>query len=132
MAATVTSTALQDQEKSLYYTVHLTNLYNDAAETNVVKIDKSALVGPDGTEPTTIRIMSVRWNIQGYTYVKLSWDHDTDITAMLLTGSGYEDFSPFGGKPDAGTGGTGDLLLTTIGGIATSTYDISITVRMVD
>lgn len=132
MAATVTNSTISLPNDKYFHAVHLTNLYNDAVETNVVKIDKSTLTGPDLTEPSTLSIAYVRWAIQGHTYVKLSWDHDTDVTAMMLSGNGFDDFREFGGKADTGTGGTGDLLLTTIGGSATATYDITIVVYKVD
>jgi hypothetical protein len=134
MAATVTNTTLEVQDPKKFAAVHLTNIYVDTAETAAVKIDKSGLIGPDGTEPSKLTIMSIRWAIQGYTYVKVLWDHTTDITALLLTGEGSIDFTDMhiNGLQDTGSGETGDLCITTIGTTATSTYDITIVVRKED
>jgi hypothetical protein len=61
--------------------------------------------------------------------------------AMVLTGSGFEDFSDDGPavmkdtrrdgvKADPrSSGGTGDLLLTTNGAVNGGTYDITLAVR---
>lgn len=113
------------------YIVRLTYLYNAADETNVVKIDKSTFTSYDGSEPNIITIKSVRWNIQGFTYVKLSWDHADDDTAYFLSSNGYDNTLDGGGTRDpASTGGTGDLLLTTAGGATNATYDITLECEM--
>ena len=119
------------QNSEMEYVVHLTSFRDTADETNVVKIDKSTLTNTRDVEPKAIDIMSVRWNIQGFTYVKLSWDHTTDDTAMFLSGNGYDNFEDAGGLRDPrSTGGTGDLLLTSVGGGTTSTYDITLVCRL--
>ena len=125
MADVVTSQVVQNSESE--YIVHLTNISDSTGESAVVKIDKSALANVNNVEPARIIIMSVRWAIQGFTYVKLLWDHTTDDVALVLNGNGFDDFSAGGGLRDPSTtGGTGDLLLTTVGATATSTYDITI------
>lgn len=127
MADAVTTTVLY-QEGSIYV-VHLTNISDGTGESAVIKVDRSTLT-QSGAEPTGLTIMSARWAVQGFNSVRLLWDHTTDDVAMVLTGSGYEDFREFGGKPDpASTGGTGDLLLTTNGGSSGATYDITLVLR---
>lgn len=137
MSDTVTNdTIIHDVDR---IKVHLTCISDGSGETNVVKIDKSALNPGDrgGKEPVALDIISVRWAIQGGSYVKLSWDHAVDSTAMILENSGYEDFSDAiaeiagrlvsGGKLDPKTSdGTGDLLLTSVGFISGGSYDITI------
>ena len=90
MADTVTTQVLQNTKAT--YVVHLTNLSDGTGESNVVKIDKSTLLNVTGVEPRRIIINSIRWAIQGMTYVKLTWDHATDVTAMILNGNGFDDF----------------------------------------
>lgn len=126
MAATITSKVILNDTE--VYKVHLTNIYVDTAETAAVKIDLSGLVTELGTAPTSLTILNVQWVIQGYTYVKLLWDHTTDVTALLMTGVGSMDFGSIG-LTDTGTGETGDICITTVGTTATSTYDILLTVR---
>lgn len=132
MADTVDVDVVHNDKQT--YVVHLTNISDGTGETNVVKIDRSALLNTNGLAPIGIDILEARWAIQGMTYVKLSWDHSTDDIAMLLTGSGYDNFGDFSGLKDprssAVTGASGDLLLTTIGAAATGTYDITLVCRL--
>ena len=133
MADTVTSIVIEDS--TTHYIVHLTNTSDSTGEAAVVKADKSAIgVATDGAEAASLDIDQIDWNIQGFTYVKLLWDHTTDDLAMILSGNGYKDFR-YGAEDKhktkglcdpRSTGGTGDLLLTTTGATATSTYDITI------
>ena len=123
---TVTSNVVQNSKSE--YIVHLTCISDGTGETNVVKIDKSTLLNTNGVEPIAANISSIRWATQGFSYIKLSWDHTTDDTAMILSGNGYDDF--LGGaclRDPRSTGTTGDLLLTSVGAVSGAVYDITIT-----
>ena len=118
--------------------VHLTNISDGTGETNVVKVDKSAYVAADGAEPAALDIEVARWAMQGFTYVKLSWDAATDDTAVVLSGSGYEDFRssdldyvPGNAalKDPRSATHVGDLLLTTVGAVSGASYDITLVLR---
>ncbi len=121
------------------YIVHLTNVSDGTGESAVIKADKSALVAPDGSEPASLDIEWVRWNVQGFTSVRLLWDHDTDDAALVLSGSGYDDFQGridptdynegASVKDPRTAGGTGDILLTTAGNVSGATYDITLGLR---
>jgi hypothetical protein len=126
MADTATITVLKNDRSELV--LHLTGICDGTGESLAIKGDKSAYT-VSGVEPTSLSIQSIRWASQGYSSLRLIWDHTTDITAMVLNGNGIEDFRPFGGKQDSGTGGTGDLCLTTVGGASGSTYDITLELR---
>ena len=119
-----------------HYHVRLVNHSDGTGESAVVKIDKSTLTGPDGTEPGRIVIEEVTYSVNGFEGVKLLWDHNTDDEALMLSGSGYYDFRPSAGLIDpASTGGTGDLLLTTVStgaGAAGDSYDIYLICRLKD
>lgn len=126
MADTVTSRVVNNSKGK--YTVHITGISDGTGESNVVKIDKSTLLTVAGAEPAALSIGTIRWNVQGFSYVKLHFDHTTDDTAMLLSGNGYDDFTPGGGLRDPlSAGQTGDLMLTSVGAAAGATYDITIT-----
>lgn len=126
MADTVTSNVVQNSKTE--YKIHLTCISDGTGESAVVKIDKSTLTNSNGVEPIAINITSIRWAIQGFSYIKLLWDHTTDDVAMILSGNGYDDFSDGGGLRDPrSTGTTGDLLLTSVGAASGATYDITIT-----
>ena len=112
------------------YAVRLVNISDGTGESAVVKLDKSAIATALGiTEPSKIIIEELYWNIQGFTSVRLYWDHDTDDEIDVLCNSGYRDFSSFGGLVDPGSaGGIGDVLLTTVGVSATATYSIFVVI----
>ena len=114
--------------------VKMTNVSDATGESAVIKVNLSDLIGPDGTAPTRSVAEWVSGNVQGFTSVKLAWDHTAnDTLAVLGTGFNYLDWPDSGGFTDpASTGGTGDVVLTTVGASATATYDITISLRLKD
>ncbi len=135
MADTVTTNTMMSGVRTKRVLVHLTGISDGTGETNVVKVDRSALLLPNVSEaPTKLHIASIRWNVQGFTYVKLSWDHTADDTICLLTLNGYENYEEFGGLKDPNTSGDvvtgaiGDILLTSVGPVSGATYDITLNV----
>ena len=111
--------------------VKLTNISDGTGESDVVKIDASAITAPDGNAATSFTITELWWNIQGMTSVRLEWDATTDNLIAALSGSGYLDVSSFGGMPDPlSSGTTGDVLLTTAGAVSGGTYTIVIVVKV--
>jgi hypothetical protein len=138
MAIAVTNIVVA--ETADLYCVHLTGIADGAGEESaVVKVDRSTLISPAGIEPGALEILAARWNVKGFTYVKLAFDHTTDDTAMVLVDQGFDDFTN-GPKPlatgivgrlrDPGSaGGTGDLVLTTLGAAAGTAYDITLWLR---
>jgi len=116
--------------------VHLTNISDGTGESNVVKVDRSAmrLPGLPDTAPTKLHIASIRWNVSGFAYVLLEWDHAADDTIAVLTANGYDNYESHGGLKDPNTSGDtvtgaiGDIILTTSGGVAGAVYDITLEV----
>lgn len=114
-------------------TIHITGISDGTGETGVVKVDRSTFVDSNGATPNTIHVLSLRWNIQTYTYIKLAWHHNAaDVTLALLSSNGYENYEFFGGIKDTDTtnadAADGDIILTTVGHAANATYDITIEV----
>jgi hypothetical protein len=107
------------------YTVVCTNLSDGTGETPAIKVDLSALTGA-----TAIVVKKIEWASQGFTYFILAWDHTTDdVAALLPNGVGVLDYGR--GKVDPGsTGGTGDLILTTVGHDSGDTYTIVLTLKI--
>ena len=129
MADTVTSQTLLSGPRR--HVVVLTGVSDGTGETSVVKVDKSTLKDAAGSEPSALSIQKVQWTAQGFTYLKLSFDHTTDDTALVLSGDGCLDFSSYGGLKDpASTDVTGDLLLTSVGAAAGDTYTILLDVTL--
>lgn len=102
------------------------------AESLVTIVDKSTLVGPDpGIAPGRLLVEEAQWTVQGYSAVELFWDHTTDDPMLRLGGEGFFYYKDYGGivDPDS-AGGTGDILLSTVGTPSgTETYDIILVLR---
>lgn len=111
--------------------LHLTNISDGTGESNVIKIDVSALTFNGGRVPTYTTIDMIEYNVQGFSSVRLNFDATTDDeVAVLPAGMGVLDFYAYGGKTDPKTTGTtGDVMLTTAGATSGATYDIRIHFR---
>lgn len=116
------------------YIVRLTNISDGTGESGVVKVDKSTLVNSNGVEPQALNVESIQSNIQGFSSVRLFWDHTTDDEIDVLpAGSMFRDYSQGGVLKDPrSTGGTGDIILTTAGAISGATYDITLSLILSD
>lgn len=118
MANTITRTI---KEKTRRRAVVMASIQSDgtAAEaTDVILVDKSDFVGPDGTEPGRLVIEKVEYNCDPF-QVTLEFDHTADDLIAVLTGTGVLDFAQ-GGKyqgfiDPASAGDTGDIVATTLG-----------------
>lgn len=109
------------------YGVHLTGVSDGTGESNVVKIDKSTLKDSMGVEPDYLKLASARWMVQGYGYVLFSTDHDTNDTLLICASTGYDNWESSSFLPDPNSaGGTGDLLLTSVGASSGAVYDITL------
>jgi hypothetical protein len=106
--------------------VRIANISDGTGESAVVKVDKSTLTNAYGLEPAKLIVMSIHSMVQGFSSIRLYWDHTTDDElAILPAGIAYRDFTEAGGLADPGSaGGTGDIILTTAGAVSGATYDI--------
>lgn len=123
MADAVTSQKLIDGSEHVVYV--LTNASDGTGESAVLKVDVSGLnTGPGGATCTGVKINRVDFCTFGMA-VNLLWDATSDVVALSLQGNGTFDFAPYGGlQNNAGTGKTGDLLLTTVGHTSGDTYTV--------
>lgn len=129
MADTVDSRVIRNANGN--YVVHLTNESDGTGESNVVKVDVSALNGANGSAATYTTIKRIEYSVWGMNYVTLRWDATTDDEIAVLKGSGVIDWSAEGGNTDPKTTGTtGDVLLTTDGALDGSGYDITIWLKL--
>lgn len=125
MADTVSSIKAFENNRG-EYVYRFTNRSDGTGESAVAKIDVSALTNSAGSAGTKAVIDRIEYSVNGFDYVLLYWDHASDITIGVLSGDGVMDFSWFGGFNDPGSGGTGDVTLTTTGGASGSSYDLTI------
>lgn len=108
----------------------LTSRSDGTGESGVTKVDISTFTTAAGETATYSAIDRIEYNVWGFNYVALLWDHTTDDEIAVLSGQGAMDWSAVGGNVDPrSSGGTGDILLTTSGTMANSGYDITLYVR---
>ena len=128
-----TLTVFSGARKKVY---RFTNISDGTGESTVVKIDRSTLTGPNGAVPTYIVIEELQWSIQGFSSVKLYWDHTADDEiVMLAPGNGVATWVAAGGMkpPQAPSAASdGDVILTTVGAQSGATYEITMVVRLKD
>lgn len=109
--------------------VNITGVFSVSDETDTVVVDRSALIGPDGSSvPGRIRVDEITWAVgSGFDYIVLEFNDSTDEVIEYLQGQGYMDYRPFGGKSMAGdptSADEGDIFLSTSGGASGDTYSI--------
>ncbi len=114
------------------YVHRYTNVCDGTGESGVIKLDISTLTGMRGGAVTKVGIEEISWSIQGFTSVRLFWDHTTDDEIKVLTGNGAISYQDVSYLMDSGTGQTGDVLLTTAGNTSGSTYDITVVYQLRD
>lgn len=130
MADTVSSIVLVNT--GTHYSILLLGRSDGTGESNVVKIDKSALTDVRGLEPLAIDITGIQFSVSAtHKSVDLSWDHGTDNVAAYLSGTGKLCFDENGPLKDPKINdGTGDLLLTVASGGTSGTYSILIDAKL--
>jgi len=113
--------------------VNITGTWDTADEVDTIVFNASDYKGPDGQTmgAGSTKIEEITYSVSGdFESVNLEWDATTDDVIEKLSGQGYFDYKPFGGKQDpASTGGTGDIVLTSVGGTTNSNYSILMVIR---
>ncbi len=101
-------------------------------ETDVRKIVLSDLITVDGKTPSKFVVDCVSYEIRGFTGIYLKFDRIPKHNFFTMGGanSGQQCWDKYGGHIDDGEGGTGDILLTTVGGDQYDTYNIQIEFRV--
>lgn len=110
--------------------IQLTNTSDGTGESAVKKVDVSALsANSAGQACTGVRLARIVYSTFGMS-VKLLWDASTDTICWDLNAdyTTDEDFTNFGGiRNTAGSGKTGDIMLTTTGHTSGDSYVIVLT-----
>ena len=125
MADAVTTQTIIDGERNCV--MKFTNVSDGTGESAVAKVDVSALASNSaGVACSEVRVMRVSHAIVGMS-VQLFLDATSNVLLMELAESsnGHMEFEDIGGLPNnAGSGKTGDILLTTKGHSSGDTYSI--------
>lgn len=116
--------------------VHIAVDSDGSEETALVVYDSSALATEAGiVDPLNCKIKKVTISSSSLTaQMKLLFDATTDVLAVAIPSgvAGVQDFKSFGGiKNTAGTGKTGDILLTTLGLAAGDSFTLVLEVDKV-
>jgi len=94
------------------YVLKYTGVLDTADLSAVTLVDVSGLNGA----PSRVTIEKVEYSISDGLEVDLLWDATADVLCMALSGQGELCGESFGGFPNnAGSGVTGDILITTAG-----------------
>lgn len=104
-----------------------TNLSDGTGESAVKKVDIDTLNGA----PTRCKIERIQFATVGMA-VRLLWDATADVTIIDLPAdaAGEFDFREFGGlRNNAGSGITGDIMLTTTGHSSGDAYTVILHLR---
>lgn len=125
MADVVSSKTIFNGSRKLI--MQFTNLSDGTGEAAVVKVDKSTFVGPNGLEPSSLRVDRIEGDCSGME-LRIYCDHTSEITIAQIgmTGRFKIDYSASGGFQTKGAGNSGDILFTTTGHAATDSYNIVI------
>ena len=130
MADAVATQTLLDGEKMVVQ--KFTNVSDGSGESEVVKVDVSALVAnARGQACTGVVIEKIWWQCIGMK-VQILWNATTNVFCIELgeNQSGNHDYTSFGGLiNNAGSGKDGDVLFTTVGHTSADTYTIIMTMR---
>jgi len=111
--------------------LQITNESDGTGESAVSKLDISGLVLGDGTTvPSSVSLLSVQYQVTGFNYVTLYWDHTTDDEMVVLSGNGFFDYEGDALVDPKSAGDTGDVLLTTDGAIDGASYNIILEFRL--
>lgn len=127
MAWTISTEVLEETQRHLY--IKIAGVSSDATElSDQVIVDASAYTGPQDQTVDRFSVRQLHYSCQGLTYLDLEFDATTDdLISRLHAGSDWEDWREFGGFADPkSTGYTGDILLTSVGAAANSSFEITL------
>lgn len=118
------------QSDSYFHIVRLTGRSDGTGENAVTKVDKSTLTASDGNEPKALDLCYANWDVSGVA-VELLWDASTDDRIDVFQGTGERDYQKESGplRDPISAGHVGDVLLTTVGSVATAGDSYSILLK---
>lgn len=128
MADAVASQTLVDNRQ--WTVMKFTNLSDGTGESAVLKVDVSAL----SPAASRVSVAKIFYQVNGMV-ATLLWDATTDVRMIELAGDGVFDFDSgpcpeFRGLTNnAGSGITGDIMLTTTGHTSGDSYSIVLVMR---
>lgn len=131
MADAVATQILFDGAKTAI--MKFTNISDGTGESNVIKVDVSALTPYQGEACTAVDIERIFASTHGME-VDIKWDANTDVLAMTVPQNQMQhwDMRDFGGLTNnAGAGKTGDVLFSTVDASNGDRYTIILYMRKI-
>ncbi len=124
MGMSVTTRIIEEGVRNL--TMQFTGLGDGTEnETGVVKVNVAAL----NPRCAGVRIMKATYDV-AYGLVEIQWDALAPVDAILLDGYGHFDYCRQGGLNNSGVvGATGNILFSTKGFEANSSYTITLEMK---
>ena len=128
MADAVTSQTIQDGDRIAV--MKFANISDGTGETNIKKVDVSALQAESGTGKTCtgVTIQQIWYDCSGMT-VDILWSASTDAICWTLSGYGFYDFRQAGPLTNNASSPTGDIDFTTTGASSGDRYTIMLAMR---
>lgn len=118
MANAVTTQVLLDNDRN--YAIKIVGVLDTGNLTDELIVDFSTLV----PLPTSLRLDKL-WYSMGSLVALLKWDATTDVPLLAVSQSDHPGWKKIAGLPNnAGTGVTGDVLLTTYGYTAATAFSM--------
>ena len=113
MAVTATAQTIHDGPRNLVVKLQLVGDGTDVTALKV--IDASTYSNPTPGAGASLKVVKVQWQLDNF-IATLLWDASTDVEFLIMEGEGERDFSDIGGLiNNAGSGITGDIMMTTVG-----------------
>jgi hypothetical protein len=109
----------------------LTNQSDGTGESAVKKVDLSEFRLANGDTPVRLTVTSMNWDVRGFNYVTLEWDHATNEVIGVLSGQGHTNFGGVGLQDPKDSGDvSGDIVLTTDGAADGDAYQIELHLKL--
>jgi hypothetical protein len=117
--------------------VQMAGISDGAGESAVKKVDISDLRGPNGDPVRRTALEKLVGDAYGFTSLKLEWDRAPKETMAILGGNGSWDldYTKSGGLAEQSDGlndVTGDILLTTSGATLGDSYNIVVSLLLME
>lgn len=126
MADTVTSQTMVNGPRNLI--MKFTNESDATGESAVVKVDgTSTSLGNNGVAPGIhLKVARISFAVAGG-QLRVLWKATANTDMVILSGTGTFDYTYFGGLPNPNNAGAnGQILFTTVGFVAGSSYTVEI------
>ncbi len=112
--------------------VQFTSVSDGTGESAVKKFDLSEWTTANGLPAKRTVVEKIEYDAFGFTSIKLEWDRSPKQVIAILSGNNSKTLHGDRVDVDDGTSGTGDILLTSSGGDSGDSYNITLTILLME